>query len=346
MEMNTVYQHHAFHDWLSSKNIPALPDALAVGWSGGADSTALLLALKARGHRVHAWHVDHGWRHSSAAESVRLAEQAAEWSIPFVCVRLPRHDTKTGNSGRAPSKHTSEDTARRGRYAQFQRLSKESGLTTLCLAHHRDDQAETVCMRLLQGAGPGGCQGIWRERQMNGLRIVRPLLHLSGQELRQALISAGIDWFDDPSNADTDIWRNRIRHRLFPAMEKSGVIPDELFLRWQQQACRITASLDRVTDKVMANAFRSEQNSICLPWPMWLETSPAIRARLLQKLVIQVLGAGATPGRRHIMAVESWTRRNGRGGLDLSRCRLYRELDRLHLQPVTAGFACKNRAVV
>ncbi|MFQ5344692.1 MAG: tRNA lysidine(34) synthetase TilS [Mariprofundus sp.] len=344
--MSTGHQYPVFHDWLAAENIPALPDTLAVGWSGGADSTALLLALKACGHRVHAWHVDHGWRHSSATEAAQLAEKAAEWGIPFVCVRMPGQDAEAIDSSPLLSKHHSEDTARQGRYAQFQRLSKESGLTTLCLAHHRDDQAETVCMRLLQGAGPGGCQGIWRERQMDRLRIVRPLLHLSGLELRQALILAGIDWFDDPSNTDTKIWRNRIRHRLFPAMEKSGAVPDELFLRWQQQACRITASLDRVTDRVMANASRTEQNNICLPWQMWKEISPAVRARLLQKLVAQMLGPGATPGRRHITLVESWTSRNGRGGLDLSRCRLYRKLDRLHLQPTTAGFADKNRAVV
>lgn len=217
---------------------------------------------------------------------------------------------------------------------------------TLCLAHHQDDQAETVCMRLLQGAGPAGCRGMWRERQMDSLRIVRPLLHLSGQQLRQALILAGIDWFEDPSNADMSIWRNRIRHQLFPAMVKSGVSPDELFLRWQRQASRVAKSLDEATDSLLHNLSRTGQNGICLPWQMWKEISPAVRARLLQKLMVQLLGEGVTPGRRHITMIESWTERNGRGGLDLSRCRLYRKLDRLHLQPAAAGFVYKNRAVV
>ncbi|MDQ6981850.1 MAG: tRNA lysidine(34) synthetase TilS [Mariprofundus sp.] len=340
--MNIENEYSVFNGWLSTEDIPPLSDELAVGWSGGADSTALLLALKAHGYRVQAWHVDHGWRHSSSDEAARLAEKAAGWKIPFIsaCLREP-----SNMPGGASSTRNSEAEARKGRYAQFQRWSRESGLTTLCLAHHRDDQAETVYMRLLQGAGPAGCRGMWRERQMDGLRIVRPLLHLSGQQLRQALVLAGIDWFEDPSNADMSIWRNRIRHQLFPAMEKSGVSPDKLFLRWQHQADRVARSLDEVTDSLLNNLSKTGQNGICLPWQAWKDVSPAVRARLLQKLMVQLLGEGVTPGRRHILLIESWTKRNGRGGLDLSRCRLYREFDRLHLQPASAGFACKNRAV-
>jgi len=343
--MNVVNEYSVFNGWLSANDMSVLPDELAVGWSGGAYSTALLLALRAHGYRVQAWHVDHGWRHSSAGEAVRLAEKAARWGIPFIsaCLREP---SKKDVPGEASSARSSEAEARKGRYAQFQLWGRESGLTTLCLAQHRDDQAETVCMRLLQGAGPAGCRGMWRERQMDGLRIVRPLLHLPGQQLRQALVLAGIDWFEDPSNTDMRIWRNRIRHQLFPAMAKSGVSPDKLFLRWQRQAYRVAGNLDEATDGLLDNLSRTGQNGICLPWQMWKDVSPSVRARLLQKLMVQLLGAGVTPGRRHITLVESWTERNGRGGLDLSRCRLYRKLDRLHLQPATAGFACKNRAVV
>jgi len=334
-----------FDQWLLAEDMPALPVELAVGWSGGADSTALLLALKAHGYRVQAWHVDHGWRDSSADEAMRLAEKAAEWKIPFMGASL-KDDSDKAVSGEIPLDRSSEAEARKGRYAQFQRWSIQTGLTTLCLAHHRDDQAETVCMRLLQGAGPAGCRGMWRERQMGDLHIVRPLLHLSGQQLRQALIMADIDWFEDPSNVDMSIWRNRIRHRLFPAMVRSGASPDELFLRWQRQACRVARSLDEMADEVLDKLSATDQNDLCLPWKIWKDVSPSVRARLLQRLMVQLLGEGVTPGRRHIKLVELWTERNGGGGLDLSRCRLYRKLDRLHLQSVSAGFVRKNRAVV
>jgi len=307
--------------WLSAAGMPHLPDALAVGWSGGADSTALLLALKASGRNVQAWHVDHGWRKASAHEAESLAEQAAQWDIPFVSARLAPASTRNR-----------EAEARRQRYALFQRWSRERAIHTLCLGHHRDDQAETVCMRLLQGAGAGGCRGMLRERQMGAMRIVRPLLHVSGHELRQTLVQAGIAWLDDPSNSDVSIWRNRIRHQLFPAMRRHGAAPEALFLRWGAQAERVASQLDHEADVLLHGLRHNDAHSLCVPWQAWKAGTPAVRARMLQKFMALLLGDGVTPGRRHIVLVESWTQKSGRGGLDLSRCRLYRESDCLHLR--------------
>ncbi len=318
-----------FQAWLNAEDMPHLPKTLAVGWSGGADSTALLLALKESGYAVHAWHVDHGWRESSAQEAAYLAEQAAHWNIPFISARLTSASTRNR-----------EAEARQGRHALFRQWSNAQNIRTLCLAHHRDDQAETVCMRLLQGAGAGGCRGMLRERQMGELRIVRPLLHIAARDLRHALRAAGIAWLEDPSNADMSIWRNHIRHQLFPAILQKGEAPDTLFLRWRVQAERVACQLDHEADVILHDLTRTGDHSLRLCWKTWKQSTPAVRARALQKCMAQLLGDGATPGRRHILLVESWTNKSGRGGLDLSRCRLYRESDylhlRLHLQPVTA----------
>jgi len=306
--------------WLSSEYIPFLPHNLAVGWSGGADSTALLLALKQQGYHVHAWHVDHGWRDASAHEATTLSEKAAAWGIPFISARL---QPGTGNNREAE--------ARNGRYAQFQLWQQQFGISTLCLAHQQDDQAETVCMRLLQGAGPGGCRGMWRERQFHDLRIVRPLLHITGQDLRQALQHAGIDWLEDPSNRDMRIWRNHIRHQLFPAIAQTGVSPEVLFLRWQRQAERVAELLDAGADILLQQLITHDDHEVSFPWQAWLTTSPAIRARVLQKCMAMILGEGSTPGRRHITLVETWTQQSGLGGLDLSRCRISRRKKRIYL---------------
>jgi len=319
-----------FQSWLSAADMPHLPQRIAVGWSGGADSTALLLALRCSGRDVMAWHVDHGWRDTSASEADQLSEIAAHWGVAFVSARLnPAIDGKT------------EAMARAQRYAQFQAWSQHYAIATLALAHHRDDQAETVCMRLLQGAGAGGCRGMWRERRMGELTIVRPLLHLASHTLRQSLASAGINWLDDPSNQDMHIWRNRIRHRLFPAMEKAGVAPDALFLRWQRQASVLAAHLDKAA-AVWMDETHQTACGLAMPWSIWAAGSAPIRARVLQQWMVQLLGDGVTPGRRHIMMVEAWTIKSGRGGLDLSRCRLYRERDYLHLRLATSPFAPKK----
>ncbi len=314
--------------WLMHADIPALPQQLAVGWSGGADSTALLLALKQAGHDVQAWHIDHGWRDSSAQETELLRAKAAVWGIEFSSARL-----------NPPSGKNREAEARHGRLAQFQSWSLASGISTLCLAQHLDDQAETVCMRLLQGAGAGGCQGMRRERLIGKLCIVRPLLHVPVQDLKQALIDADIAWFEDPSNRDMSIWRNRIRHQLFPRMANAGASPQTLFLRWQQQADRLIRHIDKETDVIWHKIVQNEKNMITMPWPAWNACSSVIRARLLQRMMAQLLGEGVTPGRRHIELVEAWTIKSGLGGLDLSRCRLYRKRGYLHLQPTRAYFA-------
>jgi tRNA(Ile)-lysidine synthase len=321
--------------WLNHGDIPTLPDQLAVGWSGGADSTALLLALQIAGYQVHAWHVDHAWHEHSADEALILAEMAERWGIPFSSFRL----TSAPEANR-------EAKARHARYAQFEQWAGQQGISTLCLAHHRDDQAETVCMRLLQGAGAGGCRGMQRQRMLGALQIVRPLLHVPGLELRIALRQAGVGWLEDPSNLDMSIWRNRVRHRLFPAVYQAGVLPVELFLRWQQQAEILASRLDAAANMVMksGNASVSENpedatKQAFLSWHAWTACGSAVRARVLQKMMVQVFGAGVTPGRRHILLVEQWTNKNGRGGLDLSRCRLQRKRTNLHLESVRAGCA-------
>ncbi len=335
--MEQILSEFNAQSWLNRNNMLPLSDDVAVGWSGGADSTALLLALQARGYRVHAWHVDHAWRDASADEASHLAEVAEQWGIPFSSARL----TSVPETNR-------EAAARHARYTQFERWAGQHGISTLCLAHHRDDQAETVCMRLLQGAGAGGCRGMQGQRMLGMLRIVRPLLHVPGLELRIALQQAGVGWLEDSTNSEMSVWRNRIRHRLFPAVRQANVLPEELFLRWQQQAEQLTVRLDAAADMVMnsGNAKESkdsknpaEMPQVSLRWQSWAVCGSAVRARVLQKMMIRLLGAGVTPGRRHILLAEKWTNQNGRGGLDLSRCRLQRKRAYLHLEPVRAGFA-------
>jgi len=318
-----------FSKWLSNSETPELPQRLAVGWSGGADSTALLLALNASGRDVLAWHVDHGWRASSYLESEALARQAEAWDIPFYAARLD-----------VSPEVNREAEAREGRFAQFLAWSRESDITTLCLAHNLDDQAETVCMRLLQGAGAGGCRGMQSERIYHGLHIVRPLLHVSGSELRQTLKLAGCGWFEDPSNSDMSIWRNRVRFQLFPRINDAGVDPAQLFLRWQKQAQKLACELDRGADELLGSVLRDRgvRDVVKLSWAAWAKSSSVIRARVLQRMMAQLFGGGVTPGRRHILLVEEWTARGGRGGVDLSRCRLQRVRGDLHL--LATGSVC------
>ncbi|OIQ01851.1 MAG: tRNA lysidine(34) synthetase TilS [Zetaproteobacteria bacterium CG2_30_59_37] len=294
-----------------------LPQRLAVGFSGGADSTALLLALAAAGHQVVAWHVDHGWHAGSVRVADALQAKAAGWGIEFHRVRLD-----------PPSGKNREAEARKARFAQFVAWGEAQGIATLCLAQQRNDQAETVCMRLLQGAGPAGCAGMRAGRLWQGLNIVRPLLHIGRGEVEQVLLAAGVDWVEDASNRDTTLLRNRIRHQLFPAARSAGIDPVELFCRWQAQAVRLSAQLQWLADEI---GLEMRQGAAVVGWDAWQSSPAAVRAVVLQRMSASLFGEGAVLGRRHILLAEAWRGQGGRAGIDLTRSRLFRDREYLHL---------------
>ncbi|MDX8406893.1 MAG: tRNA lysidine(34) synthetase TilS [Mariprofundaceae bacterium] len=311
--------------WLTHPTLPEPAERLAVAWSGGADSTALLLALKAAGHDVTAWHIDHGWRAESAEQAAALADLAGTWGVDFCQARLAPASAANLEAG-----------ARADRYQQFELWGREQGIASVCLGHQRDDQAETVCMRLLQGAGTRGCRGMARERRQGALRIIRPLLHVSSGELRAALSEIGVQWVEDASNRDVRFRRNLVRQRLFPAMRAADYEPAELFLAWQRAAERLSIRLDQEAQALFEQPLKGS-DGVCVRWRDWAAASQPVRARALQLMMARLFGEGVTPGRRHIELAESWTKRSGLGGLDLSRCRLQRRSRFLHLEPTTAG---------
>ncbi len=308
---------------LTSLDIPLfdqMPKQVAVAWSGGIDSTALVLLLRDAGFTVQLWHVDHGWSEKSAAVATALTIQAKAWGLTF---HLKCIHKATSNI---------EAEARRSRYQAFADLAKQTGCTHVVLGHHAEDQAETVCMRLLQGAGVAGCQGMKKVRQQQGVTFWRPLLGLRKKLLKQFLIYHQIEWHEDVSNQDVTLWRNKIRHQLFPAMETHQVEPCDLFLRWQKQAERIQSEIEQLAQHVVVQRWCEDQTAICaMDWDIWCEQLPSLRVYLLQKMVGMLFADGSVLGRRHIKAIEAWREQGGHGWLNLSGCCLYRHEQDLQL---------------
>jgi tRNA(Ile)-lysidine synthase len=178
----------------------AEPGRIGVAVSGGPDSVALLLlAAAACPDAVAAATVDHGLRPESAAEAAFVAALCAARGIPHE-VLAP--DEPIGGSLQA--------AARAARYALLEAWRKRAGIDWLLTAHHLDDQAETVVMRLNRGAGVAGLSGV---RAING-RVLRPLLGWRRAELAAIVDAAGIEAIDDPSNADPRFDRARLRQAL------------------------------------------------------------------------------------------------------------------------------------
>jgi tRNA(Ile)-lysidine synthase len=190
------------------------PDSTIVSaLSGGADSTALLHALCAearpRGLRVVAAHLDHRLRDDSADDAAFCLTLCASLGVPL---RRARADV----AARARRDGDGlEQAARLERHAFLRRVRDEEDALVVALAHTRDDQAETVLLRLLRGSGRRGL-GAMRPRARS---LWRPLLAVSRADVVAHLEAAGLAWREDPSNRDLRIARNRVRHELLPYLE-------------------------------------------------------------------------------------------------------------------------------
>ena len=172
---------------------PLGPDEpFAVALSGGPDSLALLLlARRAFGDRVRAVTVDHGLRPASAAEADDVAAHAATLDLPHATLRW---------DGPHPAANI-HAAARAARYRLMAEWCAASGIAWLATAHHRDDQAETILLRLARGSGSGGLSGIRPQRKLApGVTLLRPVLTRTKAELGAIVAAAGWVAIDDPSN--------------------------------------------------------------------------------------------------------------------------------------------------
>ena len=249
---------------------PAAP--LCVAFSGGPDSSALLHALAqlpaARAQGLRALHVDHGLHPDSRLWSDHCRRFCA--ALGLSCdVRRVQVDTGKGFG--------LEGAARHARYAAFSTELGEGEY--LLLGHHRDDQAETVLLKLLRGAGPEGLGGMRAWRAFGRGQLWRPLLTLSRAQLLDYIGTHQLDCLDDPSNADTSLARNHLRREILP----------RLMQHWPQAIDSIvhSAALSRAAADTLQtqwlHAFEALHDPVTrsLHAAGWRALDPALRGPLL-----------------------------------------------------------------
>lgn len=193
----------------SAQGVPDSSTKLAVAYSAGADSTALLLEARALWPgQVVALHVHHGLQAAADAFEATARSACAGLDVPLHVA----HVRATPAKGQSP-----EDAARVHRYRALADLARASGAAVVLLAHHADDQAETLMLALSRGAGLPGLATMSGRFERHGMHFARPLLEVPARELRAWVEARGVPFADDPSNADTRYTRNRIRQTLLPA---------------------------------------------------------------------------------------------------------------------------------
>ncbi|MBT3066107.1 tRNA lysidine(34) synthetase TilS [Rhodoferax sp. U11-2br] len=225
---------------------PTLP--LVVGYSGGADSTALLLACVQKWPgQVSAVHVHHGLQAAADDFEIHCRQVCATLNVPLTVQKVQAQPLP----GQSP-----EDAARRHRYKAFEALALvnqwQVAMPSIALAHHADDQIETMLLALSRGAGLPGLSAMPTTWTREGISYHRPLLRVSGGELRRWLAGQGADFVTDPSNVDERYTRNRIRARLLPALEACFPQFRDTFARSAAHAAQAQALLLEVAAQDLA----------------------------------------------------------------------------------------------
>jgi len=282
---------------------------VVVALSGGRDSVVLLHLLRLPLQRadIVAAHFDHRMRAGSAADAAWVAGLCRAWDVPLVCAR-------------APVAPRSEADARALRYEFLARAADRTGARCIATAHHADDQAETVLFRLLRGTGTRGLAGIPERRG----RIVRPLLPFGRREIEAYAAACHIGCREDPSNQDPRFARNRIRHRLLPALEACAPGSRDALLAVAAAARRLEEAWSAVLAPALQDVvLREDEEAVELARTRLLAYDSHVLVRILRHLLRRF---GSSPGRagtraalEFIMSGASGGRVSVAGGLEVRR---------------------------
>lgn len=230
---------------------PGLP--LAVAYSGGADSTALLWACAERWPgQIRAIHIHHGLQAAADDFEQHCRQTSTRLAVPLQVLRIDARHAP----GQSP-----EDAARSARYAALRQVAEAAHppIRHIALAQHADDQVETLLLALSRGAGLPGLSAMPAQWERDGITYYRPLLDVNGTALRDDLRARGIAWVEDPTNADEQYTRNRIRARLLPALET--VFPQfrDTFARSAAHAAQAQRLLDELAAQDLAQVGQPPQ---------------------------------------------------------------------------------------
>lgn len=259
---------------------------IAVAASGGRDSTALLHATvhaaRPLGIRVHALHVHHGLQAAADDWARHVQSQCRRWGAHFRQARL---------EGAPAAAESVEAWARRGRYAALRSMALAAGCDAVLLAHHRQDQAETVLLQLMRGGGAPGLAAMPAAAARDGIHWLRPWLDQPRRAIEHYLLRHRLRWVDDASNDDPRFARSRLQRQAWAALDAAFPQAESALASAAVRAAEEAAALTELA--AMDIASTCDETGLRLA--DWRALSPARRALLLRQLLQRWSGRGV-PG--------------------------------------------------
>lgn len=305
------------------------PPKYWVGFSGGADSTALLHALRELGDRLaaplEAVHFDHGLQDGSADWAAHCSTFCRQRDLPFRSIQL---EIRTDSPG------SPEEEARNARYRAVENLLGDGDL--YLTAHHAEDQAETLLLNLMRGSGIEGLAGIPLMRELGRGWVARPLLDVHRVDLIHYLERQHVTWLNDPSNDDNDFDRNFLRNEVVPLLEQRWPGLSNRLARTARNA-RSSASalanfIENQSGELLGDRFRMSACHLlgfdtgmqALVLRQWLRRHevPVLPESRLREFLLQL--SDARPGAQAEVQWEDWMIKRYRNDLWLHRRKPYR----------------------
>ena len=320
MEQEFVGRIEAF---MREQNMVRQGDGVIVGISGGADSVCLLSVLCAlrdrMGLRLYGVHVHHGIRGEGADGDADFVKALCErMGVPAAICRyeVPRIASEKGWS--------LEEAGRNCRYEALEEERKKRGAAVIAVAHHRDDQAETVLMNLMRGSGLLGLSGMRPVRSP----VIRPLMCVDREEILKWLSEQGISFREDESNTEDCYKRNRIRHELLPWMETWNPKAVSHIVAAAQRIGLAQDFLEQQAEAFLQEEGRKTQRGMGAECEKLMALHPAVRREALRQMVP---GGLKDISEFHILKAEELLLKGTGKAVSLPAGRLfYREYDWLY----------------
>ncbi|MBB3114129.1 tRNA(Ile)-lysidine synthase [Paenibacillus phyllosphaerae] len=263
-------------------------DTIVVAVSGGPDSTALLDMLYRiapdEGLKLVAAHVDHGFRGEESAqeaEAVRIWANALGIACETIYIDMPAYIEETGMNAQA--------AARQRRYEFLHQVAAQYGASRIALAHHADDQAETVLMRILRGTSTSGLAGIPMARSEKNVQLIRPLLRINKTDILNYCTMRGLSFSEDSSNNKRDYSRNRIRLDVLPALTAFNPQLSESLVRLSVIAAAEDDWMEEEARKAYSRHVQSDPDGCRIDRKALLGLQVALQRRLI-KLILSHMG--------------------------------------------------------
>ncbi len=270
--------------------------AIAVAVSGGPDSMALAFCIKrwadSSGHNLRAFIVDHALREASGNEALLTQQRLNKLGIESEILRW-QHDAVSS---------AIQKQARQARYDLLLNACQRFGIQDLFLAHHRDDQAETILMRLAKGSGVEGLVGMKAEQVTQNVRCLRPFLSCSKAQLIATAEATGIDYVRDPSNSSETFARGRLR-RVMPLLATEGLTVESL-LDLGARAAEQVELLDYATQNfIIAHSQRDLSGAITFALEAFHGHPVVVGRTALARAILHIVPSDYAPRRSELASV-------------------------------------------